>query len=90
MRRLGAGWVRVETMITGIGRSRMIFSRNSRPFMFGISMSSVMTSGLSALIGVARLERIAGRADDLDLRIAPQGARDQAAHGRRIVDDEDA
>ena len=42
--------VSVETMITGIGRSRMIFSRNSRPSIFGISTSSVMTSGLSALM----------------------------------------
>ena len=58
-RRLGARWVSVETMTTGIGRSRMIFSRNSRPFMFGISMSSVMTSGLSSLIACARLQRIA-------------------------------
>ena len=42
--------VSVETMITGIGRSRMIFSRNSRPSIFGISTSSVMTSGLSDLM----------------------------------------
>ena len=42
--------VRLETMTTGIGRSRIIFSRNSRPFIFGISTSSVITSGLSALI----------------------------------------
>ena len=37
-------------MTTGMGRRRMIFSRNSRPFMAGISMSSVTTSGLSVLI----------------------------------------
>jgi hypothetical protein len=42
--------VRLETMITGIGRRRMIFSRNSMPFMFGISTSSVITSGFKALI----------------------------------------
>ncbi len=41
-------WVSVETMITGMGLSRMILSRNSRPFMFGISMSRVTTSGSSA------------------------------------------
>ena len=41
--------VRVETMITGIGRSRMIFSRNSRPFIFGISTSSVTHVGLQVL-----------------------------------------
>jgi hypothetical protein len=45
-------WVSVETMITGIGRSRMILSRNSSPFMFGISMSSVTTSGLSCLMAL--------------------------------------
>ena len=43
-------WVMLETMMTGMGRRRMIFSRNSRPFMFGISMSSVTTSGFSRLI----------------------------------------
>lgn len=43
-------WVRLETMTTGIGRRRMIFSRNSMPFMFGISMSRVTTSGFRALI----------------------------------------
>jgi hypothetical protein len=32
-------------MMTGIGRRRMTLSRNSRPFMFGISTSSVSTSG---------------------------------------------
>ena len=42
--------VRVETMTTGMGRSRMIFSRNSSPFMLGISTSRVMTSGFRALI----------------------------------------
>ena len=76
-------WVRVDTMITGIGRSRMIFSRNSMPFMFGISTSSVITSGLSALIVSRASMRIAGAADHLDLGIAAQAARDQAAHGGR-------
>ncbi len=37
--------VRVETITTGIGRSRMILSRNSMPFICGISTSSVSTSG---------------------------------------------
>ena len=50
---LGASLVRLETMITGVGRSRMILSRKSSPFIFGISMSSVTTSGLSALIARA-------------------------------------
>ena len=35
---------------TGSGLSRITFSRNSMPFIFGISTSSVITSGLSALI----------------------------------------
>ena len=39
-----------ETITTGIGRSRIRFSRNVRPSMRGISTSSVITSGLSALI----------------------------------------
>ncbi len=42
--------VRPETMITGIGRSFMIFPRKVRPSIFGISTSSVMTSGLRSLI----------------------------------------
>ncbi len=37
-------------MTTGMGRSRMIFSRNSSPFILGISTSRVMTSGFSSLI----------------------------------------
>ena len=77
-------------MTTGIGRRRMIFSRNSRPFMFGISTSSVMTSGLRSLDRLARLQRIAGLADDLDLGIAAKDGGDQPAHGGGVVDDEDA
>ena len=38
-------WVEPETMITGVGRSSMILARKSRPFIPGISMSSVTTSG---------------------------------------------
>jgi hypothetical protein len=43
-------WVAPETMMTGVGRSFMIFSRKSRPFMPGISTSSVTTSGSSSRI----------------------------------------
>jgi len=49
-RDLGAGLVSVETMITGIGRRVMIYAGKSRHPWFGISTSSVTTSGLSALI----------------------------------------
>src|SRR3569832_371025 len=42
--------VSVDTMSTGIGRKRISFSRNSRPTIFGISTSSVRTSGLVCLI----------------------------------------
>ena len=42
--------VREETMTTGIGRSRMSFSRKASPSILGISTSRVRTSGLSALI----------------------------------------
>ncbi len=42
--------VRVETITTGSGWSRISLSRNCSPFMFGISMSSVTTSGESSLI----------------------------------------
>ncbi len=42
--------VRVETITTGIGRSRIRRERNSRPSMRGISTSSVITSGLSSRI----------------------------------------
>ena len=38
------------TMITGVGRPRMSFSRKVKPSIFGISTSKVSTSGLSALI----------------------------------------
>jgi hypothetical protein len=37
--------VSVDTITTGIGRSRMIFSRKSSPSILGISTSSVSTSG---------------------------------------------
>ena len=39
-----------DTITTGIGRSRISFSRKSRPSIFGISTSSVSTSGLVCLI----------------------------------------
>ena len=39
-----------DTITTGIGRSRISFSRNSSPSIFGISTSSVSTSGLVCLI----------------------------------------
>jgi hypothetical protein len=42
--------VREETITTGIGRSRINFSRKSMPSMRGISTSSVSTSGLYFLI----------------------------------------
>ena len=55
--------VRLETMITGVGRRRMIFSRKSMPFMFGISTSSVTTSGSSAFIAsrASKASRSRGR-----------------------------
>ncbi len=43
-------WVNVEIITTGIGRSAMMRRRNDTPSMWGISTSSVTTSGLSALI----------------------------------------
>ena len=39
-----------DTINTGIGRRRISFSRKSRPSIFGISTSSVSTSGLVCLI----------------------------------------
>ena len=42
--------VKVETITTGMGRSRISLPRKSMPSMRGISTSSVMTSGLSARI----------------------------------------
>jgi hypothetical protein len=39
-----------EIITTGIGFARISLSRNSRPFIFGISTSSVMTSGLRSRI----------------------------------------
>jgi hypothetical protein len=42
--------VRLETMMTGVGRSSMILRRKSSPFMPGMATSSVTTSGSSARI----------------------------------------
>ena len=90
-RRLGAlRWSGVETITTGIGRSRMIFSRKSRPFMFGISTSSVMTSGSSALMAS---RACSGSAASPTTSIP--GSRDRAARIRPrmvagIVDDQNA
>ena len=39
-----------EIITTGMGLARIRRSRNSRPFIFGISTSSVSTSGSSSLI----------------------------------------
>jgi hypothetical protein len=39
-----------DTITTGIGRSRMRLRRKVTPSIFGISTSSVMTSGFSDLI----------------------------------------
>jgi len=39
-----------DTITTGIGRRRIRFSRKVRPSIFGISTSSVSTSGFSVLI----------------------------------------
>jgi len=38
----------------------------------------------------ARLQRVGGCADHVDLRIAAQDGADQAAHGGAVVDDQDA
>ena len=87
---LGAAWVRVETMTTGMGRSRIIFSRNSSPFMLGISTSSVRTSGFSSLI-LARAS--SGSAAVPTTAISGSRRRTaamQAAHGGAVVDDQDA
>ena len=80
--------VRFEIMITGVGRSRMIFERKSMPFMFGISTSSVTTSGSSALMASRASKRIGGLADDLDVRILRQDLADQMPHRPRIIDNE--
>ena len=40
--------VSVEQMITGIGRCAMILRRKVIPSIFGISMSRMMTSGISS------------------------------------------
>ena len=43
-------WVRLETISTGMGWSAMIFFRQERPSMRGISMSRVTMSGLCSWI----------------------------------------
>ena len=75
--------------MTGIGRSRMIFSRNSRPFMLRHLDVERDDVGIERLDRVARLSGSPACADDLDVGIAPQRGRDQAAHGGEVVDDED-
>ena len=82
--------VRVETMTTGIGRSVMILRRNVTPSMRGISTSSVMTSGLSALMRSRATNGSGGGADDLDLGIGRQQGRQQLPHDGGIVDDQNA
>jgi hypothetical protein len=72
-------------MITGIGRSFMIFSRNSRPFMSGISISSVITSGLSCLMAAAGLHGIASFTHNIDTGIASKHGLDQATHRWGII-----
>ena len=78
-------WVSVEIMMTGIGRSVMILRRNVTPSMCGISTSSVMTSGLSALIrsratwgsGAVPTTSISGSADsnvDSNCRITAESS----------------
>jgi len=55
LQRQWLGWaaprsVSVETITTGIGRSRISLPRKSMPSMRGISTSSVITSGFSSRI----------------------------------------
>ena len=45
--------------------------------------------GIELLDRVAGFHGVAGLADDVDIGIGVEHGRDQAAHGRRIVDDED-
>ena len=82
--------VRLDTITTGNGRSRMTFSRNSSPSIFGISTSRVMTSGLSALIASRASSGSAAWPTTSMPGSRDSAARDQAAHGGGIVDDEHA
>ena len=77
-------------MITGIGRNRISFSRKSRPFMFGISTSSVTTSGSSDLIAWRASRGSAGFSDDFDVGVALQHRRDQHSHRAGIIDNENS
>ena len=77
--------VSVEIMTTGIGRSAMILRRNDTPSMCGISTSSVITSGLSALMWSRAIMRIRRRANDLDLRVFRKKRRQQLPNHRGIV-----
>ncbi len=80
--------VSVDTMITGVGRRRMIFSRKSSPFMLGISMSRVTTSRAEFLDRIAGLECIAGFAHDFDLRVCLQRIAHQETHCCGVINDQ--
>jgi len=57
----GAVIVRLETMMTGMGRNRIRLRRKLTPSIFGISTSSVSTSGIQFLDLVARGVGVARR-----------------------------
>ena len=80
-----------DTMMTGSGRSRITFSRNSRPFMLRHLDVERHDVGIERLDRLARLQRIGGLADDRDRRDRRRASREiSAAHRGGIVDDEDA
>ena len=78
------------TMITGTGRRARIASSVASPSMLGIWMSSVITSGRTAVEDFQRLPAIAGRADHLHAGRGGDAVGDDRADHRRIVDHQDA
>ena len=77
-------------MTTGIGCWLMIFCKNVRPSMPGISISRVMTSGTCFADAVGGDERVAGGSDHFNGGIGGEHLAQRLAYQRGIVDDEDS
>ena len=77
-----------ETITTGQGRSSMMRSRQARPSICGICMSSVMTSGANAVELLQRLDPVAGGAH-LEIGLGAENLAKQLPHQRGVVDDQD-
>ena len=78
-----------EIITTGVGRARISRSRNSRPFILGISTSSVITSGFRSRI-MSRASYASAAAPTTSMSAcSAQDVGEHVADHPRVVDDED-